>query len=219
MHVSPSGFKPIIKFFITQDWNIVKKAFWEFGCTVGVVDALPNKDSARELVKSMKKRFWMSYYVEQRADLQVRVEREENVDPKLYSQNPKETQALNVDRTESIDETIQAWIDGRTYLVANPENMSPEVEEFIAHLRGMKRDIKANTKGIERAIWVKVKPDHFLHACNLANIAARMKKPHGSITDLYVGGNMGSVSNPNMTTAGLFLPPPPSLTGSTFKDF
>jgi hypothetical protein len=54
---------------------------------------------------------------------------------------------------------------------------------------------------------------------NLANIAARMKKPHGSITDLYVGGNMGSVSNPNMTTAGLFLPPPPSLTGSTFKDF
>ena len=219
-HVSPSGFNPIIKFFVTEDWEIVKKTFWEFGCLVGVVDALPNKDSARKLVQSMKKRMWMSYYVEQHLDLQIRVEREGNAETEIYSRNKKETQALNVDRTESLDETIQAWIDGRSYLVWDRERINPDVEEFMAHLRGMKRDIRANTKGIERAIWVKVKPDHYLHACNLAMVAAKLKKPHGDINDLYVGGNMGQISTPSIIQQqGIYLPPPPSLVASTFKDF
>jgi hypothetical protein len=223
MHVSPSERKPIIKFGTTSDWADIDKLALYWDIQVGVVDAMPNKDPARNLTKRQKRKFWMCYYRDQNADLLKRVEKDNDYNKELYTHSHRETQTLILDRTETIDTTVAAWVEGLEYLVGDKTARTPEIEEFILQMQGMKRDIVENAKGIEVARWVKVKADHFLHACNYATVAASIKRRKGSIEDLVVGGSMDvGITLPMGMERGpqaLFIPEIASTSSINFKDW
>jgi Phage terminase large subunit (GpA) len=215
---------PIIAFGVTTDWEEIKRKFVEWDCSIGVVDALPNKDPARALVKSMHHRFWMAYYKDQHAEYKKVMENTgDDTDrrtKKVFSKSHKETQTLLVDRTESLDISAAAVIDGRSFLVGDKSSIGEDKWEFINQMIAMKRDIQENTKGIAVAVWVKLKPDHWRHAHNLACVAAQIKKPRGSADDIEAFGSLigGGMQMPE-GAGDMNFPMPPSMGNADFRDW
>jgi len=191
-HISPNGTRAIVAFGVTDSFDEVFTRFNEFACRIGVIDALPNKHSARALVQRSHRKLYMAYYKDQPESTKERIE-DENKDKKgLYAHSKQETQTLLLDRTETLDTSAKEWIDGRAFLVKPRDSQAEDVVEFINQMSAMVRDIQEDSKGISKAVWVKTGPDHYRHADNFATIAAALRTV-GPITDLKVGGNLGTV--------------------------
>jgi phage terminase large subunit GpA len=190
-HISPDGTKPIVAFGIVSTFEEAWTKFNQWYCKIGIIDALPNKHSARQLVQKSYKKLYMAYYKDQNEALRERVEdsREKSKERNPYSYSRRETQTLLLDRAETLDTSAKDWLEGRAFLAKSSEVITEEIWEFIRQMQAMKRDIKEDTKGNPRAVWVKTGPDHFRHADNFAAVAAELRTT-GSSNQINVTGSI-----------------------------
>ena len=223
-HISPDGTRPIVAFGVTNSFEEAYTRFVEFACRLGVIDALPNKHSARQLVQKSHKRLYMAYYKDQNEASKERIEDKKPDKPTNYSHSKQETQTLLLDRAETLDTSAKEWIDGRAYLARPRDSQAEDVQEFIEQMAAMVRDIQEDSKGIARVVWVKTGPDHYRHADNYASIAADLRTI-GPITDLSVGGSIANIL-PQELDFGFgpmkpddLMPRESDFGISTFKDF
>ena len=199
-HIAPNGTRSIIAFGVTNSFDEAYTRFTEFGCRIGVIDALPNKHSARLLVRQSHRRLFMAYYKDQNEATKERLEDKPEKKEGLFSYSSKEIQTLLLDRAETLDTSAKEWIDGRTYLAKPKDSQAEDVEEFINQMANMVRDIQEDSKGIAKVVWVKTGPDHYRHADNFATIAAELRTV-GPITDLKVTGGINNLL-PNVMDFG-----------------
>jgi hypothetical protein len=213
MKVLPTGRMPLISFGTTTDFFYIDKLIDLYQIRAGVIDALPNKHNARDLVQRHKGRMYMAYYRDQREERKHVTENKRRELDKAKRVQEAETQTLHLDRTESLDDSADDWINGRAYLVGDPnKNLSEDQEEFIRQLTNMKRDYEEDTEGNTKAVWIKVGDDHYRHAHNYAKAAMNLYG-RGRIEDLHVGGSIsnfvlpqqGRVSIGDLVPAGMDL--------------
>jgi len=157
LHVGTrTSFDDIVK--LMYDWNI----------KFCVLDALPNKLPAMQMAKDFYGRVFLAFYTE--------FDSEDDV-----QQNKKFRYALNLDRTNTLDMSAQAWREGEAAIVLSSVQYSgipPFIDDpansdaFIQQLGNMTRDEKENEKtGKSRAVWIKTGPDHYRHADSYCHIA------------------------------------------------
>lgn len=188
LRVFPTGRMAVVGYGITNDFSRIDALLERYRIRAGIIDALPNKHNARDLVQRNRGRMYMAYYRDQREEKKYVTENKKREQEKKQRESEQETQTMHLDRTETLDDSGQDWIDGMVYLVGDPmKNLSEEQEEFIKQMTNMKRDFAEDTKGNTVAVWVKVGDDHYRHAHNYAKAAANIYG-RGCIEDLHVGG-------------------------------
>jgi hypothetical protein len=192
--VLPTGRMAIIAFGIVNDFYRIDHLIDLYRVRSGIVDALPNKHNARDLVQRHRGRMYMAYYRDQREEKKHVTENKRREADKVRRINEAETQTLHLDRTETLDDSAADWVDGNVFLIGDPlRNLSEDQEEFIRQMTNMKRDFEEDTKGNTVAVWVKVGPDHFRHADNYAKASINLYG-RGSISDLHVGGSIDGIT-------------------------
>ncbi|MCH7761989.1 hypothetical protein IIA15_11420, partial [candidate division TA06 bacterium] len=119
-----------------------------------VVDALPNKKSARAMVKAFPGRVWMVYYGRG-------MKRE-------ISLNKDEGEAT-VDRTESLDVSGDLCVNRFAVIPSAPHQ---HYEEFIRQMCSVAKQKQTDEKtGDEVWVYISLGADHFRHAWNYLSIA------------------------------------------------
>jgi hypothetical protein len=202
--VLPTGRMAVVAFGVTNDFLKIDHVISLYRVRSGIIDALPNKHNARDLVQRFRGRMWMAYYKDQREERKYITENKKREAEKRKKEQEAETSTMHLDRTETLDDSAQDWIDGMAFLVGDPlRNLSEDQEEFIKQMTNMKRDLAEDTKGNTVAVWLKVGDDHYRHADNYAKSAANIYG-RGRIEDLYVGGAIeGPGSNSGLRLSDL----------------
>lgn len=196
-HVGRNGRKPTVAFGKTSDPNRIAQIFAEYHCRLGIIDALPNKHTARGIVQIIgNKRMFMAYYKDQGPASREQIENKRDPN-KLYTLSKRETQTVLLDRTEVLDSSAKEWIEGRAYLIGEKDSVKEEMQDFIRQMCAMKRDLQEDTKGIIKAVWVKIADDHYRHADSYANVAISLRSAGGMAGTLTVGGSIAGVGLPS----------------------
>jgi hypothetical protein len=125
-----------------------------YGISVCVIDALPNKHSARQFRDRFPGRVFLSYYNER-----------DNADS--FEESKKDPGALLLDRNDTLDNSANVWINGDIALPA----YSGLTEIFIEHMSNMAKVETVNKYGQKKYSWEKTGEDHFRHADNYCNVA------------------------------------------------
>lgn len=196
MRILPNGSMPIIAFGKRTEFSQIHALIALYNVRAGIIDALPNKHNARDLCQAFPGQMYMAYYKEQNEEKKQVTENKKRKDEEAKHAKERETQAVHLDRTESLDDSADDWITGRAYLVGDPTlNLSEDQEEFILQVTNMKRDLQEDKNGNMKAVWVKIGPDHWRHAHNYAKAAAS-QFGRGRIEDLHVGGAISGLVLP-----------------------
>ena len=194
----PSGRSATIDFGTTESFFFIDTLLDHYQCRAGIIDALPNKHNARDLVHRHPHRLYMAYYKDQDRDKKEVTENKRKEKEEAKKKIATETGVVYLDRTESLDFSGDRWIHGQSYMVGNLSmGFSEEMEEFFKQMCNMLRDLVEDPSGNVKAVWVKTGADHFRHADNYAEYAASMYGK-GDISDLSVGGNISELALPNM---------------------
>jgi hypothetical protein len=158
------------KFGIVEDWGDIETIIREYRPKCTVVDALPNKDKAKELRDKFPGKVFMVYY---KTNQMAEVKRTSDSN-EFQEVKDKDQYAFSVEMTESLDKTAAEWVEGKAWLYGSPDSInnprSPEAL-FAEHMTNLKRDEEEDKHGNMVGIWRKVGPDHFRHADNYARIA------------------------------------------------
>lgn len=140
----------------------VAKLMYRYNVVRCVIDAMPNKNSARKLAAEFPGRIYMAYYSDIQKD-----------DLKWDEENAK----VLINRTESLDSSADQIIKHNVIL----PRMDESVNLFIEHLCNMAKDRQEDKHGQLREVWVHIGDDHFGHANNYDEIAARGMPRNGII--------------------------------------
>jgi hypothetical protein len=209
--VLPTGRMAVVAYGVTNDFNRIDSIISLYRVRSGIIDALPNKHNARDLVQRFRGRMWMAYYKDQREERKYVTENKKREAEKRKKEQEAETSTMHLDRTETLDDSAQDWIDGMAFLQGDPlKNLSEDQENFIRQMTNMKRDLAEDSKGNTVAVWMKVGDDHYRHADNYAKSAANIYG-RGRIEDLYVGGaiegpgSKSGISISDLVPAGMDL--------------
>lgn len=159
---------------ITDNWRRLAQLITQYGVRCLVIDALPNKHSAKGLVREARLhrcRGYIQYFTG--ATLQRREEGE----------GGEAIRVVNVDRTESLDETVQQVRDMELLLPQMGKLSGHELatyETFRAQCKMLVKDLAENAKGVARWEYKHRVPNHFgmaLNSCRIARELAPVRGP------------------------------------------
>jgi len=148
------GISKIIHLEITDNFERLSQLMDSYGVRACVIDALPNKHSAKQFRDKHFGRVYLSYY-------------NDRDNEKEFEESAKDEQALVLDRTESLDNSANCWISGQATLPRN----SRIVEQFIEQMCNMQRLEVEDKHGQKKYVWKKIGADHFRHTDNYCNVA------------------------------------------------
>lgn len=159
-----------VRWGVTEDWGYIVKLIRDYNVASGVIDALPNKDNAKEVRDLFPGKIFLCYYKSnQAAETRLTSDSDE-----FTASKKREEFAFTVDHTESLDKTAREWVEGVAWLYGTPETLdNPRSIEsmFVTHMTNLKRDEEEDKHGNMRGVWKKTGADHFRHADNYARIA------------------------------------------------
>lgn len=167
-----------------EDWVRAGRIIEMFFRPFFIVDAMPYKDSAKELVRSFPGRGMIQYFkaVERRSA--------EGLDE-------REVPVMQVDRTESLDNTTGEFRDGLIEIpslkLATAEQRKA-IEEFRAHLKALIADEETDKNGNKRRIY-KSNTNHYGMAANSARIAEEQSQYAIWGAAAFQGGNPRTSAN------------------------
>jgi hypothetical protein len=157
-------------FGILEDWGDIEELIRTYNPKITVIDAQPNKDSAKAVRDKFPGKVFIVYY---KTNQMSEIKRTSDSNEFWEVQN-KDQWAFSTDMTESLDKTAAEWVEGRAWLSGEPGTLdnpkSPEAL-FVEHMTNLKRDEEEDKHGNMIGKWVKVGPDHFRHADNYARLA------------------------------------------------
>lgn len=149
----------------TEKWSRIAQLVKSTGARCVVMDALPNKATAKDVARSLDIPVYLQYF---KGDTLRRGE--EGEDDAVVN-------TVGVDRTESLDETCELI---RTAKMALPRmnQLAPEDsatnDTFRAHLKMLVKDVEEDSKGIKRWVYKTNVANHFGMALNSARIAREL---------------------------------------------
>ena len=130
----------------------VERLMNQFDVQRCVIDALPNKNSARRLARDFPGRVYLCYYSDVQKD-----------DIKW----DKALRKVVVNRTESLDHALQKIIDREIIF----PRMTEELNLLFEHLCNFSRDKREDKHGQPVETWIHIGDDHLGHANNYDQIA------------------------------------------------
>lgn len=148
------GIAKTVHLEITDNFERLSQLMTTFGIRICVIDALPNKHSAKQFRDKHIGRVYLSYY-------------NDRDNEKEFEESAKDEYALILDRTESLDNSANTWISGNATLPRN----SKIVEQFIEQMCNMQRLEVEDKHGQKKFVWKKIGADHFRHTDNYCNVA------------------------------------------------
>lgn len=144
------------------------RTFRRYGVTTYVMDADPEQHTARDILKKIPGGFRCRYNPNERAT-GMKIDRSDRL--------------ITINRTESIDEMVQAYYQ---QLVLLPKNFGT-IPDFVSHMTapvryyddGSLRNKSAGERKIYRPpryVWDEQgRPDHLFHADNYCHMAAKLR--------------------------------------------
>lgn len=152
----------IIHVASTEDWGDLHDMLAQYDVVFSVVDAMPNKTSAKDFAASYPGMVAIQYFTGKTYDFDKK-ERYVNRD------NPgvTEVQAFNVNRDESLDDTVELLLRGREGGIVLPKRGPKIVETLRAHLKMAVREYDESGD----YHFLKNCENHLLMALNSARIA------------------------------------------------
>lgn len=152
-------------------WQEVARLMQAFRVRMCVVDANPNSASAHDLARQFPGRVLTCYYKEgQRAEVVEASDVRRRAEEGQGGQLPKtERVDITVERTETLDRTVEELIGGRV-LLPGPHTR-PEVEEFMRHCTNNVRRAEEDKDGMPTYRWVRTGPNDYFHALNYLRLA------------------------------------------------
>jgi len=163
--------RPVVLYLgIHKEWEELSTLMRAFNVRCCVVDALPEKRNARRFAQVHKGKVWLNYYDSNRKG--------------MYRWD-EANQQLNVDRTESLDES-HMWLAEEEIVL--PKSDAAITEQFINHCHNVAKRRIEEKNGMIRYTYVSLGgEDHFRHAFNYCIIASsRISKRVSQVDDINV---------------------------------
>lgn len=133
----------------------------QYNITTCVMDALPNKQTAKEFRDKHRGKVYIAYYTTPNVQGLWNPRDEE-----------KEPYSITINHLDVMDDTAAQWHKGDIHLANTlPINM---IEQFAEQMANLKRDVIEDKNGQNIPRWVKTGADHFRHADAYAYIASKM---------------------------------------------
>lgn len=158
------GGKQLVALEHTDDWDRIGVLIRQWGVVCAVGDALPNK-------KAMKDEAWAApssckFFIQYFAGESLKQSEE--------GEGQKAVRKVTVDRTESLDETADAF-KAQEFILPDMHRLDGEVlriyERFRSQLKMLVKDLVPGANGVLRWQYKKNVPNHFGMAANSARIA------------------------------------------------
>jgi hypothetical protein len=146
----------LLRAFTVTDFSELANAMDTYKVASCVIDALPNKHSARDFALQFPGRVWLCYY----SDTQKKVITwNEDMDSREYS--------VTANRTETLDFLADEY--KRKHIIL--PKLTNDLEEFIRHHAALVKEKVEKSDGTFRYAYMNTAPDHYAHASNYAMIA------------------------------------------------
>ncbi len=134
----------------------ISKLMYLYGIKICVLDADPNRHSARDLQSKFPGRLLYADYSESKVDWQTKK------DPKTGVKA-----SVVIGRSEGFDSLVESIKDREWQLPGFVGSLHPDTELIIDHVTALKRDVEerntpSGTK--EAAVWRELRPAHLAHA-------------------------------------------------------
>lgn len=148
---------------IVREFEELDKLMRDFDIKRCVIDALPNKHSARNFANRFSGRVFLVYYVE---------------DKKGIPKPDYDKKDIEVDRTESLDRS-GSMIKSQQIEIYKRDHL---VDEFAEHTHNLVvKEVEDEKSGKVRRLYVKLGEDHFRHAFNYGIIALDSLEPEPNV--------------------------------------
>ena len=176
------GRRCIVNFGVARSFDEISALIQRFNVRACMLDAMPNKHSARELQKKHWGRVWLVYY----KDLP-------HSEINEFKEGTKDEFTLIIDRTESLDSSAAEWQQAQA-LICTPEGTIIAEEAFdqprakngwLQQMCNMKRDTIQEEGKEEKVVWRDTGADHYRHADNYNFVAFKKFPP--STGDVQLG--------------------------------
>ena len=145
----------------TDDWDRLGQLMRIFCPQVGVIDAMPYKASAKRFALAFKGQVYIQYF---KGREQVTSEGEEE----------KEVQVIQVERTETLDDTCSEFVDCEIEIPAmrlHEGKQLQAIQDFRSHLKRLVSETVERPDGRKERVYKGNVPNHFGMAANSARIA------------------------------------------------
>lgn len=148
-----SGEVRLIHTEVTDKWDRLPDLMDKFGVVFCMIDALPNKDSAKRLAKQYPGKVWLVYYNERQKEfIKWKVDTE------------KKERWVVVHKMESLDRMAYKFTSHNVIL----PRMSQPIDVLIRHLCNWAKDKEEDSHGVVRWVYKKLGADHLTMASNYA---------------------------------------------------
>jgi hypothetical protein len=169
----------IIHLEVTDRFSRVGELIEQYDRAMLVLDAMPNKHSAKEERDKHRGKIYIAYYLNQEGLWNPR-------------SPDKEPYSVGINHTDVMDNTAAEWQRGDVFLSnALPKNM---IDLFANQMTKLKKTEIEDARGQNIPKWVKVGPDHFRHADAYSYIATQIGM-YGDVKDVLVGAPIVPISN------------------------
>lgn len=156
-----------VHFEETERWDRLDELWKRYNLAACVIDAMPYKDSAKRFAIKHRDRTWIQYFKPVRGVQITKEPYESTID----------VQVVEVDRTESLDKTVEMLVVG-TMTLPNREKLSPAdkavIETVRSHLKMLITEMEEDKNGNSRRAYLRgnqVK-NHYGMATNSMRLAA-----------------------------------------------
>lgn len=139
-------------------WSELEGIWRRYRPVMTVIDAMPETTKAREFQQLAKGRIWLAYYANDNQGMK---------DNEFITKN-KEEQYLLVDRTRSLDKTLERFFEQENTLPADAK----ELPNYYAQMKAPVRVIEQNSQRQDVAKYVESSADHYCHAENYCTVAS-----------------------------------------------
>ncbi len=138
---------------IYDDFGELPNLMEKYGVTFCIIDALPNKHSARKFANMYQAKVWMVYYNDNQKEF-----------VKWYQDEETKEYRITVGKVESVDQMADRF---RNHKIILPR-LTEKVDLYIRHLCNWAKDKEEKPDG--RVVWVykKLGADHLTMATNYA---------------------------------------------------
>ena len=146
----------------TPDWNRLHRLMELHNVRACVIDALPNKRSAKDFALAFQGRVWIQYFKAREKESE-----EEDLDGAMVP-------VVQVDRTESLDETTSMLARQEIILPSSKRLMGialAALEEFRKHTKMLIKDLAQDAHGNQRWVYKRNVENHFGMAINSLRVA------------------------------------------------
>jgi hypothetical protein len=170
--MSEGGLREVVWYGTTKDFNYLDVLMERFDIHTCVIDALPNKHSAKDFASKFPGRVKIAYY--QYLKLKEQKEYKDGEEP----------DSIIIDFPESLDNSAEQWVRNQAFIYAPDDNFIKKSEfdlpkgesGWIQQMCNMKRGTEEDANGNMNIKWTKDGPDHYRHADNYNYIAWKLNK-------------------------------------------